>query len=67
VACVEQEMNRRLCVRHESVDVALRLDDRAHVVMVAEFEAFVGDALSELSHLYAVAGPVAFVKPRTLG
>ena len=52
---------------HERVDVAFRLDDRAHVMMVAELEALVGQSLGELGHLGAVSGPVTFMQPRALG
>ena len=67
VAGVEQQMHGRLGVRHEGVDVALRLDDRAHVVMIAELQPLVGEALGELGHLRAEAGPVALGQPRALG
>ena len=55
MAGVEQEMHRRLGVRHERVDVAFRLDDRSHVVMVAELEALVGEPLGKFGHLRAEA------------
>jgi hypothetical protein len=67
VSGVEQEMHRRPGVGHERVDVALRLDDRAHVVMVAEFEPLSVEAIGEFGHLRAEAGPVAFAEPGSLG
>ena len=60
-------MHGGLGVGHERVDVAFRLDDRAHVMMVAKLEALVGQSLGELGHLGAVSGPVTFMQPRALG
>ena len=52
---------------HERVDVAFRLDDRTHVMMIAKLEPLVGQSLSELRHLGAISGPVTFVQTRALG
>ena len=45
---IEQQMDGRPGMGHEGVDVALRLDDRAHVVMIAELSPCV-EACSERS------------------
>ena len=62
VAGVEQQPHRRPGVRHEGVDVALRLDDRAHVVMVAQRQASLGGALGEFAHPRAERSPFAAVQ-----
>jgi hypothetical protein len=59
-------MHRGLGVGHERVDVAFRLDDRAHVMMIAELQPLVGEPLSEFGQLGAVSGPVVFVQTRAL-
>ena len=49
---------------HECINVAFRLDDRAHVMMIAKLEALVGQSLGKLGHLGAIPEPVAFVQTR---
>ena len=66
VSGVEQQVHRRLGVGHEGVDVALRLDDRAHVMMVAERESLSGELLREFGHLCSEVSPVALAEPWTL-
>ena len=60
-------MHRRPGVSHEGVDVALRLDDRSHVMMIAELEPLIGKSLGEFGHFRPVGRPVAFSHPRALG
>ena len=59
-------MHGRLGRRHEGVDVGLGLHDRAHVVMIAELQTFVGDAAREFRHPRAERRPVAGGQLRAL-
>ena len=54
---VEQKMGWRPRMRHEGFDVGLGLDDRAHVMMVAELQAFGGQEFGEFGDLRAISGP----------
>ena len=49
---------------HQEVDLALGLDDRAHVVVVGHRHAVVGHPLGELGELPAVGGEVLVGQPR---
>ena len=53
-------------MRHKGVDVGFRLYDRAHVVVVAKLQAFIGDAACEFRHFRAKARPVLLRHMRAL-
>ena len=60
-------MHGRLGVSHERVDIAFRLNDRAHVMMIAELEPLVGQALGELVSFAPYSDPIVFVQTQALG
>ena len=67
VAGVEQQPDRLAGVAHQQVDLALRLDDRAHVVVVGHGHAVVGHPLGELGELPAIGGELGLRQPRARG
>ena len=67
MAAVEEQADRIAGLAHQPVNLAIGLDDRAHVMMEGHPDAEVSELLGEFRYLVAVGFPLVLGKRRAVG